>query len=96
MHPSGEFLYGSNRGHDSITVFRIDQSTGKLTTVEREPTQGKTPRNFRMDPTGKYLFAANQQSDSVVENIAAFSGLARAQSGTPVLALNVPDDDAPS
>lgn len=66
VHPSGEFLYGSNRGHDSITVFRIDQSTGKLTTVEREPTQGKTPRNFRMDPTGKYLFAANQQSDSVV------------------------------
>lgn len=66
VHPSGAFLYGSNRGHDSIAVFRIDQSTGKLTAVEREPTQGKTPRNFRIDPTGAYLFAANQQSDSVV------------------------------
>jgi len=66
VHPSGRFLYGSNRGHDSIAVFRVEESTGKLTPVEREPTQGKTPRNFRIDPTGKYLFAANQQSDSVV------------------------------
>ena len=66
IHPSGDFLYGSNRGHDSIAVFRVDQATGKLTLVEREPTQGKTPRNFRMDPTGKFLFVANQQSDSVV------------------------------
>jgi 6-phosphogluconolactonase len=66
VHPSGEFLYGSNRGHDSIAVFRIDLSTGKLTALEREPSGGKTPRNFRIDPTGKYLFAANQQSDSVV------------------------------
>lgn len=66
VHPSGEFLYGSNRGHDSIAVFRIDQSSGKLSPVEREPTQGKTPRNFRIDPTGGYLFAANQASGSVV------------------------------
>ena len=65
-HPSGDFLYGSNRGHDSIAVFRVDRSTGKLTLVERESTQGKTPRNFRIDPSGKYLFVANQQSDSVV------------------------------
>jgi 6-phosphogluconolactonase len=66
VHPSGKFLYGSNRGHDSITVFRIDEATGKLTVVEREPAQGKTPRNFRIEPSGKYLFAANQASDSVV------------------------------
>jgi 6-phosphogluconolactonase len=66
VHPSGKFLYGSNRGHDSIAVFAIDQKTGKLTRVENEPTQGKTPRNFGIDPTGAYLLAANQNSDSIV------------------------------
>ena len=65
VHPSGKFLYGSNRGHDSIAVFAIGRD-GLLTPVEREPTQGETPRNFRIDPTGGYLLAANQASDSVV------------------------------
>ncbi len=65
VHPSGDFLYGSNRGHDSIAAFRIDPATGKLTLIEIEPGQGKTPRNFRIDPTGGYLFAANQGSDAV-------------------------------
>jgi 6-phosphogluconolactonase (cycloisomerase 2 family) len=66
VHPSGKFLYGSNRGHDSITVFRINQETGELTTVEYEPTQGENPRNFAIDPTGKYLLAENQDSDTIV------------------------------
>jgi 6-phosphogluconolactonase len=66
VHPSGKFLYGSNRGHDSITVFAIDETTGKLTFVQNEPTQGKTPRGFGIDPSGSYLLAANQQSDTVV------------------------------
>ncbi len=66
VHPSGKFLYGSNRGHDSIAVFSINQSTGKLTPVEREPVQGKTPRNFRLSPEGQWLFAANQATDEVV------------------------------
>jgi 6-phosphogluconolactonase len=66
VHPSGRFLYGSNRGHDSIAVFAIDRQTGALTLVEHEPTRGKTPRNFSLDPTGSYLLAANQGSDSVV------------------------------
>ncbi len=65
-HPSGKFLYGSNRGHDSIAVFSIDQATGKLTTVEQTSTQGKAPRNFNLDPSGKYLFAENQNSNTVV------------------------------
>jgi 6-phosphogluconolactonase len=65
-HPNGKFLYGSNRGHDSIVVFAIDENSGKLTYVENEPTQGKTPRNFGIDPTGAYLLAANQNSDSIV------------------------------
>ncbi len=65
-HPAGKFLYGSNRGHDSITVFAIDTEKGTLTPVEHVPTQGKTPRNFGIDPTGSYLFAANQNSDNIV------------------------------
>jgi 6-phosphogluconolactonase len=63
---SGRFLYGSNRGHDSIVVFSIDQATGKLELVEHVSTQGKTPRNFAIDPTGAFLLAANQDSDSIV------------------------------
>ena len=66
VHPSGRFLYGSNRGHDSIAVFAIDQETGRLTARGHESTRGKTPRNFEIDPTGTWLLAANQGSDSVV------------------------------
>lgn len=65
-HPSGKFLYGSNRGHDTIAVYAIDQATGKLTTVEHESTQGKMPRNFAIDPTGTYLLAENQGSGTIV------------------------------
>ena len=65
-HPNGKFLYSSNRGHDSITVFAINQKKGTLTVVEQAPTLGKEPRSFAIDPTGKYLFAANQNTDTVV------------------------------
>ena len=66
MHPSGKFVYGSNRGHDSIAIFSVDAATGRLTAIGHEPTQGKTPRNFSIDPTGTYLLAANQDSNTVV------------------------------
>ena len=66
VHPSGKFVYGSNRGHDSIVVYAIDDKTGKLTRVENQPTQGKIPRSFGIDPAGAYLLAANQSSDNVV------------------------------
>lgn len=66
VHPNGKFLYGSNRGHDSIAVFAIDSASGKLTVVQHAPSGGKNPRNFAIDPTGKYLFAANGQSNNVV------------------------------
>ena len=66
VHPSGKFLYGSNRGHDSIAVFAIDEAGGKLTAVERTSTQGKTPRSFAIDPTGRFLFAVNQNSNNLV------------------------------
>jgi 6-phosphogluconolactonase len=65
-HPSGRFLYGSNRGHNSIAVFAIASGTGRLTLVEHISTSGKTPRNFAIDPTGRWLLAANQDSDNVV------------------------------
>jgi 6-phosphogluconolactonase len=66
LAPSGRFLYGSNRGHDSIVVFSIDQTTGKLSLVDHTSTQGKVPRNFAIEPGGRWLLAANQNSDSVV------------------------------
>ena len=66
FHPSGEFLYGSNRGHDSIAVFKVDSESGKCRVIEHESTQGKTPRSFGIDPSGRFLLAANQASDSIV------------------------------
>ncbi len=64
-HPSGNFVYGSNRGHDTIAVFNVDKR-GRLARTANEPTQGKTPRNFGISPDGKWLIAANQNSDSLV------------------------------
>jgi 6-phosphogluconolactonase len=65
VHPSGRFLYASNRGPDSIAVFSID-AKGELKRLEVVPTGGKTPRGFAIDPTGKYLVVANQDSNEVV------------------------------
>jgi 6-phosphogluconolactonase len=64
--PTGKFLYGSNRGHNTIAVFTLDPDTGKLQLIENAPTLGKIPRNFNFDPTGKWLLAAHQTSDNVV------------------------------
>ena len=64
VHPSGKFVYCSNRGHNSVAVFSA-AADGKLTHVENESTLGRTPRNFGIDPTGKYLIAANQDSDTL-------------------------------
>jgi 6-phosphogluconolactonase len=67
VHPSGKFLFASNRGHDSIAVLEINTRKGTLTPVGHVATLGKTPRSFAIDPTGSYLFVANQDSDSVVQ-----------------------------
>lgn len=68
VHPSGKFLYASNRaGQDSITEFAIDPAKGTLKFVERVSTKGKTPRNFVIDPTGRFVLAANQESGNIVE-----------------------------
>lgn len=63
---SGKFLYGSNRGHNSIVVFQIDERTGKLKLVQHVSTAGDWPRNFTIDPMGRFLLVANQKSDNVV------------------------------
>lgn len=65
VSPNGKFLYGTNRGHDSLVVYKIDEKTGKLEYVEHTLTGGKTPRNFTIAPNGKFLLAANQNSDSI-------------------------------
>ena len=66
VHPSGRFLYGSNRGHDSIAVWAIDRASGRLTPLEHPSTGGRWPRHFAIDPTGSFLLAANQHTDNVV------------------------------
>ncbi len=65
VHPNGRFVYASNRGDDSIAVFSIDEDTGTLTSIQRQPTGGKTPRNFNIDPSGNWLLAANQESGTI-------------------------------
>lgn len=65
VHPSGNSVYVSNRGHNSIAVFACDPATGRLTAKGHTPTGGKTPRNFNVDPTGTFLLAANQESGDV-------------------------------
>jgi len=67
VHPSGKFLYASNRaGIDTISAFSIDPAKGTLQLKNEYPTMGKTPRNFAIDPTGKFLLAANQESNNIV------------------------------
>src|SRR5262249_18292478 len=66
VHPSGKFVYGSNRGHDSIAIFTVDEKTGKLTAAGHQGEGVKTPRNFNIDPSGTFMVVGNQGSNSVV------------------------------
>ena len=65
IHPTGKFLYGSNRGHDTIAVFALNPATGKLAFVQHQSTLGKWPRNFAIDPSGQFLLAANERTDNI-------------------------------
>lgn len=65
LSPDGKFLYGSNRGENTIVVYKIDPTTGKLDLVGRESVRGDWPRNFTLDPTGKFLLVANQKSNNI-------------------------------
>jgi 6-phosphogluconolactonase len=66
VHPNGRFLYASNRGHDSIAVYSIDEATGHLSLLQHVSSRGKTPRFFTFDPTDRWLIVNNQESDDVV------------------------------
>ncbi|HIG28342.1 MAG TPA: lactonase family protein [Verrucomicrobiales bacterium] len=65
VHPSGRFVYSANRGHDTITAFKVNQESGELSVIEREFIRGATPRNFNIDPSGKWLLAAGQHSHTL-------------------------------
>ena len=65
VHPSGNFVYGSNRGHNTIAAYRVDRAEGTLSFIEHEPIRGEVPRNFGIDPSGTYLLAAGQTSGTV-------------------------------
>ncbi len=65
VSPDGRFVYGSNRGHNSIVIASFDDQSGALEVVGHESTRGETPRNFNLDPAGKFLLVANQNSDSI-------------------------------
>jgi 6-phosphogluconolactonase len=84
VHPSGKFVYGSNRGDDSLAIYAVEPTSGRLKLVGHQATGGKTPRNFGIDPTGRFLIAANQDSSTlVVFRIDRETGLLK-QVGEPV------------
>jgi 6-phosphogluconolactonase len=66
LSPDGRFLYGSNRGHDSLAVFSVDPASGRLTPVDHVSTGGHWPRHFSIHPEGRWLLVANQRSDTIV------------------------------
>jgi 6-phosphogluconolactonase len=94
-------VYGSNRGHDSIAVFGFDPASGKLTPLEHQSTQGKTPRHFAIAPTGQWLLAENQDSDNIVvfhvnAKTGRLSPVGQSVSvGAPVCAVFVPVKTGP-
>jgi len=64
--PDGQFLYGANRGHDSVVGYKIDKSSGQLTLIGHTSTRGEVPRNFAISPDGQFLYAANQNTDNIL------------------------------
>jgi 6-phosphogluconolactonase len=96
VHPSGRFVYASNRGHDSIAVFSVDAASGKVNCIQHQPAEGKVPRHFAIDPTAKWLLAESQDSDKVVilslnSETGQLAPTQRSQSvGAPVCAVFLP------
>jgi 6-phosphogluconolactonase len=66
VHPSGKYVFGSNRGHESVVLFEIDKDAGTLSYVEEQSTGGKTPRHFGLDRKGEHLIIANQNTDTLL------------------------------
>ena len=65
IHPTGRFLYNTNRGHNSVTMFKIEPKTGELEVIGWESTRGQWPRGMNIDPSGTFLYAANQNTDNI-------------------------------
>jgi 6-phosphogluconolactonase len=87
VHPSGKFIYATNRGNNSVVVFSVDADSGRLTLLQHISTQGRTPRNCEFDPTGRWLLVSNQDSsNAVVFSIDAKTGRLT-QVGEPVKVL---------
>lgn len=89
VHPSGKYLYASNRGHNSIVIFSIDQNSGMLSFIGTEPTLGDFPRDFSIDPSGKHLWVGNQNSDNIIKfeidlNTGKLSKISELDCPTPV------------
>jgi 6-phosphogluconolactonase len=89
LTPNGRFLYGSNRGHNSIAIYNVDEHSGMLTYINTIGCGGKTPRNFAIDPSGRFLLVANQDSNNIVsfainEKDGTLSEVMRLESPTPV------------
>lgn len=90
VHPSGRFVYGSNRGHESIVVYAVDPETGLLTFVDRTPSGGEHPRHFAVDPTGNFLVAANRDTDNLcVFQIDSATGTLAPTAGTAAISRPV-------
>lgn len=85
VHPTGKYLYGSNRGHNSLAVYSIDEKTGKLTLLEVPLVGGKVPRNFNVDPTGKFILVGNQDDNTIsVMRVESDGNLKLLRSDVPV------------
>lgn len=95
VHPTGRFLFCSNRGHNTLAMYQIDKQTGKLRPMGFVPTEGKTPRHFAIDPLGNWTVVANQDSDSVVifridERLENLMFMEKVDVGSPVCIKFVP------
>ena len=93
MSHDGKILYVSNRGHDSVATFGIDQTTGRVTALSWADSQGKTPRFFAMEPSGRWLFVADEDSDRIVPFVAGSQLLpagAPVGTGSPVCIVFAP------
>jgi 6-phosphogluconolactonase len=86
VHPNGKFVYGSNRGHDSIAVFAVDPAKGTLIPVEIVASGGKTPRNFALSPDGKWLVCGHQDTPLItVFRVDATTGRLKRMESTAVV-----------
>jgi 6-phosphogluconolactonase len=77
VHPSGRFVYASSRDHDSLTVYAVDEATGRLRFLEHVPSQGQTPRNFNLSPRADLMLVANQHGSGSVVSFRVEDGGAR-------------------